>query len=207
MDAALLAIRLTACPVCRGQVEPTAAQCAACGTELSPYREQVARATSLLAEGYNAVSRGDGRAANELALRALMETPLAAVQAEELQIRALLLEHDYTRAWERTQALPADLPVRTELLEEIAALHELEAKGKQHFNLALASARAGLWVDASFHCERALDLAPHLEAAWRLAVKVELKRGRYEVARMRLLEGQRRFPREPFLAQLARDLA
>ena len=81
-------------------------------------------------------------------------------------------------------------------------MHEVETTGKQHFNLALTSARRKYYVDASYHIERAIELIPYLSPIWRLAVKIELMRGRYDIAQQRLKEGLLRFPNETYLASL-----
>ena len=83
------------------------------------------------------------------------------------------------------------------------AYNEAETIGKQHFNLALTSARRQYYADASYHIERAIELIPYLAPAWRLAVKIELKRGRFDTAQEFLEEGLRRFPNETYLASMA----
>jgi tetratricopeptide (TPR) repeat protein len=127
-------------------------------------------------------------------------------QVSLLQVRIAIGERRLADAWERAQNLPDAVEEKAELLHEISSLHEHEVNGKQHFNLALTSARREYYTDASYHIERAIELIPYLAAVWRLAVKIELQRGRHDVAQEYLEKGLERFPQERYLASLGAEL-
>jgi tetratricopeptide (TPR) repeat protein len=159
-------------------------------------------ANRLLTEAFNAVTRGEIERARELSNKAQAITPLAIEQVALLQARIALSEKRFADAWEQARGLPDATPEKPGLLHEIVSLHEVETTGKQHFNLALTSARRTYYVDASYHIERAIELIPYLSPIWRLAVKIELKRGRYDIAQQHLKEGLLKFPNETYLASL-----
>jgi len=202
----LLLAQLKECPVCRGELSGRAEVCPGCGAQLTPYYEQLDEANKSLTEAFNAVTRGEIERARELGSKAQTMTPLVAEQVALLQARIALGERRFSHAWEQAQALPDAVREKPALLHEIISLHEAETIGKQHFNLALTSARRQYYADASYHIERAIELIPYLAPAWRLAVKIELKRGRFDTAQEFLEEGLRRFPNETYLASMALEL-
>jgi len=201
----LLLAQLKACPVCRGELSSRSDECPGCGAQLAPYYEQIDEANRTLTEAFNAVTRGEIERARELGGKAQAITPLVTENVALLQARIALSEKRFADAWEKAQGLPDTVKEKSGLLHEIVSLHEAETTGKQHFNLALTSARREYYVDASYHIERAIELIPYLAPVWRLAVKIELKRDRYEIALQHLEEGLRRFPNETYLASLELD--
>lgn len=198
----LLLAQLKACPVCRGELSGRAKECPGCGAKLAPYYEQVDEANRSLTEAFNAVTRGEIERARELGGKVQAMTPLVAEHVALLHARIALSEKRFADAWEQAQGLPDTVKEKPDLLHEIVSLHEVETTGKQHFNLALTSARRKYYVDASYHIEQAIGLVPYLAPIWRLAVKIELKRGRYDIAQQHLKEGLLRFPNETYLASL-----
>jgi tetratricopeptide (TPR) repeat protein len=201
----LLLAQLKACPVCRGELSGRADECPGCGAQLAPYYEQIDEANRSLTEAFNAMTRGEIERARELGGEAQAMTPLVTENVALLQARIALSEKRFADAWEQVQGLPDTVKEKPGLLHEIVSLHEVETTGKQHFNLALTSARRKYYVDASYHIERAIELIPYLAPIWRLAVKIELKRGRYDIAQQYLEEGLLRFPNETYLASLERN--
>ena len=201
----LLLAQLKACPVCRGELSGRADECPGCGAQLAPYYEQIDEANRTLTEAFNAVTRGEIERARELSGKVQAMTPLLTEHVALLLARIALSEKRFVDAWEQAQGLPDTLREKPALLHEIVSLHEVETTGKQHFNLALTSARRKYYVDASYHIERAIELIPYLAPIWRLAVKIELKRGRYDIAQQHLEEGLLRFPNETYLASLERN--
>lgn len=195
--------QLKECPVCRGELSGRAMECPGCGAQLAPYYEHLHEANKLLAEAFNAVTRGEIERARELGSKAQAIIPLVAEQVALLQVRIALSERRIADAWEQAQGLPDAVREKPGLLHEIVSLHEVETTGKQHFNLALTSSRRRYYTDASYHIERAIELIPYLAPVWRLAVKIELKRGRYDIAQQHLEEGVQMFPNETYLASLA----
>jgi len=202
----LLLAQLKACPVCRGELSGRTDECPGCGAQLAPYYEQLDEANRSLTEAFNAVTRGEIEHARELGGKVQAMTPLATEHVALLQARIALSEKRFADAWEQAQGLPDAVLEKPGLLHEIVSLHEIETTGKQHFNLALTSARRKYYVDASYHIERAIELIPYLSPIWRLAVKIELMRGRYDIAQQHLKEGLLRFPNETYLASLEPEL-
>ena len=202
----LLLGQLKACPVCRGELSGRADECPGCSAQLAPYYAQLDEANRSLTEAFNAVSRGEIERARELGSKAQAMTPLVTEQIALLQARIALSEKRFADAWAQAQGLPDAVREKPGLLHEIVSLHEVETTGKQHFNLALTSARRKYYVDASYHIERAIELIPYLSPIWRLAVKIELKRGRYDIAQQHLKESLLRFPNETYLASLEPEL-
>jgi tetratricopeptide (TPR) repeat protein len=197
--------RLTDCPVCHGAIAGAEAQCPSCSAELAPYYVLLAQANSLIAEANNAALRGDTEKARELAKKVLEITPLLSAQAAEVQARAALLERRYEDAWALAQGMEAG-ESREYLLADVTAGFEDEEHGKEHYNLALTAARNGQLQAAARYIGRALELAPHLDAAWRLAVMIALKGGEFERAKEMLATASARFPADLYISGLLREL-
>ncbi len=202
----MLLAQLKECPVCRGELSGRPEKCPGCGVELTPYYEQLDEANKALAEAFNAATRGEFEHAREMGSKAQAIIPLVEDQVSLLHVRIAIGERRLADAWEKAESLPDTVREKSELLHEIASLHELETSGKQHFNLALTSACHEYYADASYHIERAVELIPYIPAVWRLAVKIELKRRRYDFARKYLEQGVQMFPNERYLASLAEEL-
>ncbi len=199
--------QLTECPVCHSALVGAEKTCASCTADLQPYRDLLAQANALMLEAYNAVLRGESGNARELGKRALEVSPLLSTQYPLLLARAALVERRHGEALQHALALPEGCEYRSEILEEAFLLQEAEVRGKEHYNLALTSARKGQWADASYHASRAMELAPYEEAAWRLAVKVALRGGRFAEAESLLAEAALRFPGEQYISKLAAELS
>lgn len=199
--------RLTECPVCHSVLVGAEEACASCAADLQPYRDMLAQANSLMLEAYNAVLRGEAGKARELGKKAIEISPLLSGQHPLLLARIALAERRYGEALKHALALPEGSEYRDEMLEEASLLQEAETRGKEHYNLALTSARKGQWTDASFHASLAIELAPYEEAVWRLAVKIALRSGRHVEAERLLAEAAKRFPDEQYLSKLAAELS
>ena len=78
--------------------------------------------------------------------------------------------------------------------------------GKEHYNLALSSARKGHWADAEFHITRAITLIPYLPEPWQLAVKLALMQERWQLAQEHLKRSLVAVPEDTQLQRLADEI-
>lgn len=198
--------QLTDCPVCHSAITGAEASCASCATELTPYRELLLLANSLMLDAINSVLRGETGKALELGKRAIQVSPLLTEQNSFLLARIALDERRYAEAVKHILALPETNEYRDSLLLESRLLQEAEARGKEHFNLALRSARKGMLEDAAYHARIALEKAPYEAAVWRLSLKIALKRGDFSLAEAYLETAASRFPEDLYIAGLWKEL-
>lgn len=199
--------RLTECPVCHSALEGVEETCASCTSGLAAYRDLLATANSLMLEAYNAVLRGEAATARELGRKAIEVSPLLKEQHLVLQARIALAEKRYNDAVGQIALIPEDNEYRCGLLDEAACLQAAELHGMEHFNLALTSARKCHLADAQYHAGIALELAPYEVAAWRLAIKISLKSGKFAEAENMLAEAANRFSEDQFISKLASELS
>jgi len=154
----------------------------------------------------DAVSRRNFELAQELAKKMIAVNPYFKDEAVILSSLTSLYQHKFEEAYASALSLPANHSARSELLSEIENLYEIELKGKQHYNLSLASARNKLWKDANYHIEKALELIPYLPEPWRLAVKLAIALEDYDTAISRLTEALKAFPNDSFLLAMQAEL-
>jgi tetratricopeptide (TPR) repeat protein len=145
--------------------------------------------------------RGEPAKGRELAQKALTISPLLGEQNSEVQTRVAILERRYEDAWAEAEKMPAG-ELKVEIESEIVRLLDSERHAKEHYNLALTAALSGQLPVASHHISRSLELAPHLDAPWRLAVKIALKRRLFAEAEQLLALAAVRFPDDPYIAGL-----
>ena len=198
--------QLTACPVCHGTLTTRVQACPKCESDLSPYYGQHSAACRLINTAANAVSRGELAEARQAMGEAerLLPAPVEAI--EVLRSVIALRENRLDDAQRLALTLADDCPEKAGLIEDLAAAVERMESAKMHFNLALTSARQGSLADAAHHADKALSLAPHLAEAWRLAVRIALKREEFDAAERYLLRGAALFPADSYLTPLARAI-
>lgn len=199
---------LSACPVCKAPVsslqEPPT--CSNCGANLAPYLDLYSKANSLYFEALDACSKLDFRTVQDLKQRMLQTNPNFQEEAIILDALTQLHQHCYEEAFRIASSLPTSHPARQDILSEIELGYSRELKGKQHFNLALSSARKGLWADANFHIEAAIRIIPYLPEPWRLAVKIALASGEFHLAERRLEEARKYGIRDAFIETAEKTL-
>jgi len=199
---------LDACPICRAVIPSTdrRSTCPSCGTNLTPYYELLDKANELYFEAMDAVSRLNFEVAEELARKMVTVNPYFKEEAVILSSLTSLYQHKFEEAYALALSLPPGHYARSELLSEIENLYQVELKGKQHYNLSLASARNNLWKDADYHIQKALEFIPYLPEPWRLAVKLAIAVEDYDTALSRLDEALKAFPNDSFLLAMQAEL-
>lgn len=197
---------LTACPVCHAPLASQPAECPNCNTPLASYYSLYERANGLVRQALEAVSRHEFPRASELVQELRRVNPHFEEEALFISARAALYQHHFEEATQLAATLPEGSEDRRELDEEIAELHSIERNGKEHYNLALSSARRGHRADAEFHIDRALALIAYLPAPWRLAVKLALQQQQWELAKERVEKGLAVVPDDTYLQTLADEL-
>jgi len=197
---------LTECPVCHTLLANHPADCPKCSTPLGEYYALFERANSLVAQAVEAATRHEFARAHELVEELRRVNPLFEPEATVISAKAAVYQHRFEEASQLATRLPTDDQDRLALEEEIVELHRIERDGKEHFNLALSSARKGYWTDAEYHTGKALALIPYLPAPWRLAVKLALSREEWELARERVKHGLAAIPEDTYLRRMAEEL-
>ncbi len=192
---------LSECPVCRVVLPlPLKGEtCPSCQSNLAPYLALYEEANELYYGALEALSKREFERSAEFARRMF---EVSSAFEDELKILTALSEayqHRYELAYETALSISASHPERTKVLEEIEDGYQTELKGKQHFNLALSSARKGYWTDANFHVEKALKLVPYLAEPWRLAVKIATATEDYDLAGRRASCAMAFVPEDAFI--------
>ncbi len=185
---------LTACPICKSYPLPQdeAKACPNCSADLTSYLEFYKRANQLYLEALDALSRHDFSAADELKQKMLITNPDFREEAIILTALSELYQHRAESAYNYALSIPSTHPSRKHLITEIEENYQRELLGKQHYNLALSSAREKYWADAKHHISQSLALIPYFPEVWRLAVKIAISSEDYKFA-IRVVEDARKY--------------
>ena len=173
---------LTACPICRSNLErfPEADRaalktCPDCGASLGQFKELKLNAEHYRDLALECLSRGETAQARLIldALARLLggdELPLDA-----LRCRAALAGGDFDAAEALLDRLSG--PERDTLAELLNDGRQRLRLSQEQYNHALTCARQSSFREAQFHIARAAALAPGNAAAWLLKLKIDLSAG------------------------------
>jgi len=171
---------MTNCPVCRSELAEDAKVCSNCRSDLDEFYRMEERAVDLTNDARALLASGQFEAAIERAGEILALSSRYAPRASEILARAYIGRHDFLKAEE---VLPkVDPDDRGALVALVDELHRMERAAKEHYNLALAYSRQGLFEEARFHAEKAVGMAPHLAGPCVILAKLEAQSGDRQAA-------------------------
>ena len=121
--------------------------------------------------------------------------------ATALRIRIALDAAEFERAHELLKSLD-NRDTRRELAARLDRAEMNDFAAKEHYNIALRSARREEHAYAIDEARRAVELAPYLSAPYRLLVKLHIETGALDDARHWFFRARGRFPNEDSIAVL-----
>jgi tetratricopeptide (TPR) repeat protein len=166
---------MTTCPVCRSELAEDARVCSNCHSDLDEFYRMEERAVALTNDARALLAGAQFDEAIERANEILSLSNRYVSRANEILARAYIGKHNFAMAEE---ALPkVDAEDRAALVALVDELHRMERAAKEHYNLALAYSRQGIFEEATFHAEKAVKMAPHLVAPYVVLAKLKAQAG------------------------------
>ncbi|MCD6119328.1 hypothetical protein J7K50_05760 [bacterium] len=206
MDENHQSVGLSVCPVCGKSLSSEGETCDCSGRiDHKPFLALIASSRVELDKARLSLVSGRYEEVELHCKRALELYDGVFGDAQILRALSAIEVADFERAYELIQTLVEDNK-KDELMDRLESAEKRDRAARERFNIALRNVREGRLDTVEEELLKAIELAPYLNAPYRLLIKTYIEAKRVENARSWIERARKRFPRDVSIIELEKTV-